>query len=44
MFLERRACAQMLLDMADLTESMEMATAFREAANQLVNRIPVQHQ
>jgi hypothetical protein len=44
MFLERRACAQMLLDMADLTESVEMATSFREAANQLVNRIPVQHQ
>lgn len=44
MFLERRACAQMLTDMADLTENVEVATALREASNQLVNRIPVQHQ
>lgn len=44
MFLERRACSQMLLDMADLTENVEVATALREASNQLVNRIPVQNQ
>jgi hypothetical protein len=44
MFLERRACSQMLLDMADLTENVEVATVLREASNQLVNRIPVQHQ
>lgn len=44
MFLERRACAQMLLDMADMTESVEVATALREASNHMVNRIPVQHQ
>jgi len=44
MFLERRACAQMLLDMADMTENVEVATVLREASNQLVNRIPVQHQ
>lgn len=44
MFLERRACAQMLLDMADLTESVEVATALREASNHMVNRIPVQNQ
>ena len=44
MFLERRACAQMLLDMADMTENVEGATVLREASNQLVNRIPVQHQ
>lgn len=44
MFLERRACAQMLLDMAELTENVEVATVLREASNQLVNRIPVQNQ
>ena len=44
MFLERRACAQMLLDMADMTQNVEVATVLREASNQLVNRIPVQHQ
>lgn len=44
MFLERRACSQMLLDMADLTENVEVATVLREASNQLVNRIPVQNQ
>jgi len=44
MFLERRACAQMLLDMAEMTENVEVATVLREASNQLVNRIPVQHQ
>lgn len=44
MFLERRACAQMLIDMADMTENVEVATVLREASNQLVNRIPVQHQ
>lgn len=44
MFLERRACAQMLLDMADMTENVEVATVLREASNQLVNRIPVQNQ
>ena len=44
MFLERRACAQMLLDMADMTESVEVATALREASNHMVNRIPVQNQ
>ncbi len=44
MFLERRACAQMLIDMADMTESVEVATALREASNHMVNRIPVQNQ
>jgi hypothetical protein len=44
MFLERRACSQMLLDMADLTENVEVATVLREASNHMVNRIPVQNQ
>ena len=44
MFLERRACAQMLMDMADMEDEGTVCTALRDAANQLINRIPVQHQ
>ena len=44
MFLERRACAQMLLDMADMEDEGELCTTLRNAANQLINRIPVQNQ
>jgi hypothetical protein len=44
MFLERRACAQMLLDMADMEDEGTVCTALRDAANQLINRIPAQHQ
>jgi hypothetical protein len=44
MFLERRACAQMLLDMADMEDEGTVCTALRDAANQLINRIPVQNQ
>jgi hypothetical protein len=44
MFLERRACAQMLMDMADAEDEVEVCTAMRNAAQALMNRIPVQHQ
>jgi hypothetical protein len=44
MFLERRACAQMLLDMADMEDEGEVCTALRNAAEQMFNRIPAQNQ
>jgi hypothetical protein len=44
MFLERKACAQMLLNMADMEDEGEICTAMRNAAEQMLNRIPVQRQ
>ena len=44
MFLERRACAQMLLDMADAEDEGAVCTALRNAAEHMVNRVPVQNQ
>ena len=44
MFLERRACAQMLLDMADMEDEGTVCTALRNAAEQMFNRIPAQNQ
>ena len=44
MFLERRACAQMLLDMADMEDEGAVCTALRNAADHMVNRIPAQNQ
>jgi len=44
MFLERRACAQMLLDMADAEDEGAVCTALRNAAETMVNRLPVQNQ
>ena len=44
MFLERRACAQMLLDMADAEDEGAVCTALRNAAEHIVNRVPVQNQ
>ena len=44
MFLERRACAQMLLDMADAEDESAVCTALRNAAEHMVNRVPVQNQ
>lgn len=44
MFLERRACAQMLLDMADMEDEGAVCTALRNAAEQMFNRIPAQNQ
>jgi hypothetical protein len=44
MYLERRACAQMLLDMANAEDKGTVCTALRTAAEHMVNRIPVQNQ
>jgi len=44
MFLERRACAQMLLDMADMEDEGTVCTALRNAAEHMFNRIPAQNQ
>lgn len=44
MFLERRACAQMLLDMADMEDESTVCTALRNAAEHMVSRIPEQNQ
>ena len=44
MFLERRACAQMLLDMADMEDEGTVCTALRNAAEHMFNRVPSQNQ
>ena len=44
MFLERRACAQMLLDMADMEDEGTVCTALRNAAEHMINRVPSQNQ
>ena len=44
MFLERRACAQMLLDMADMEDEGTVCTALRNAAEHMINRMPSQNQ
>ena len=44
MFLERRACAQLLMDMADADDEGAVCTALRNAAEEIMNRIPAQRQ
>ena len=44
MYLERRACVQMLLDMADADDEGVVCTALRNAAEEMLNRIPAQRQ
>jgi len=44
MYLERRACAQMLLDMADADDEGVVCTALRNAAEEIMSRIPAQRQ
>lgn len=44
MFLEREACASMLMMMADDEDEGAVATALRDAAKKVINRIPVQRQ
>ena len=44
MFLEREACASMLMVMADEEDEGAVATALRDAADKIINRIPVQRQ
>ena len=43
-FLERRACAQLLMDMADAEDEGAVCTALRNAAEEVMNRIPAQRQ
>lgn len=43
-FLERRACAQLLMDMADADDEGSVCTALRNAAEEIMNRIPAQRQ
>lgn len=43
-FLERRACAQLLMDMADADDEGAVCTALRNAAEEVMNRIPAQRQ
>ena len=38
-FLERRACAQLLMDMADADDEGAVCTALRNAAEEVMNRI-----
>jgi hypothetical protein len=46
MFMEREACASMLMVMADEEAEVEgvVATALRDAAEKVINRVPVQRQ
>jgi hypothetical protein len=44
MYLERRACAQMLMDMADADDEGVVCTALRNAAEEMLNRVPAQRQ
>jgi predicted lactoylglutathione lyase len=44
MLLERKACAQFLMDLANEEDEGEVFTAMRNAAEQMLNRIPVQRQ
>ena len=44
MYLERRACVQMLLDMADADDEGVVCTALRNAAEEMLNRVPAQRQ
>lgn len=44
MFLERRACAQLLMDMADADDEGVVCTALRNAAEAMMSRIPAQRQ
>lgn len=43
-FIEREACAELLMQIADREDEGEVCTALRNAANEVINRIPVQRQ
>jgi len=43
-FIERKACAELLMQIADREDEGEVCTALRNAANEVINRIPVQRQ
>jgi len=44
MLLERKACAEFLMDLANEEDEGEVFTAMRNAAEAMMNRIPVQRQ
>lgn len=44
MFMEREACASLLMELADEEDEGEVATALRDAAEKVINRVPVQRQ
>lgn len=43
-FIEREACAELIMQIADREDEGEVATALRDAANEVINRIPSQRQ
>lgn len=43
-FIEREACAELLMQLADQEDEGEVCTALRNAANVVINRIPMQRQ
>ena len=43
-FIEREVCAELLMQIADREDEGEVCTALRNAANEIINRIPVQRQ
>ena len=43
-FIEREACVELLMQIADREDEGEVCTALRNAANEIINRIPVQRQ
>jgi hypothetical protein len=44
MFMEREACASLLMEIADENDEGEVCTALRDAADRVINRIPAQRQ
>jgi len=43
-FIEREACAELLMQLADKEDEGEVCTALRDAADAVINRIPLQRQ
>jgi len=43
-FIEREACAELLMQLADKEDEGEVCTALRDAATAVINRIPSQRQ
>ncbi len=43
-FMERELCAELLMQLADEEEEGEVSTALRNAAEKVINRIPVHRQ
>ena len=43
-FIEREACAELVMQLADQEDEGETCTALRNAANAIINRIPSQRQ